>query len=171
MSGDSKRASTLAVPVAELLRSPGAHRALSLQADLAGLSTTDAEVLGPVHLGIRLESSLGGIEASGTLAARWRGSCRRCLAPIEQAVRQEFREMFSVSPTDEETYPICNSEVDLSPMVRDCLVLALPLAPLCSQDCAGPAPDSYPVDNTGIAAGERLKDSRWAALDALRITR
>lgn len=171
MVRDSERSSPLIVPVAELLRNPGAHRALSVQADLDGLSTTDAEVIEPVDLGVRLESVLGGIEAVGTLSARWRGSCRRCLAPIEQAVRQELREMFSVSPSDEETYPIRNSEVDLSPMVRDCIVLALPIAPLCSQDCAGPAPDSYPMGSTGIAAGERPKDSRWAALDALRITR
>ena len=71
-------------------------------------------------------------------------------------------------PTDDETYPIHGGEVDLTPMVRDCLVLALPIAPLCSEDCVGPAPDAYPMNQPETAAEDRPKDPRWAALDALR---
>ncbi len=163
----------LVVRVAELLRRPGSHRTLSLSADFDGLATSSATVLGPVDLRVRLESISGGLEATGVLTAGWRGSCRRCLEPVEQVVHQNLREMFGRAPNDrasndEETYPIHDGEVDLTPMVRDCLVLALPIAPLCSEDCPGPAPDAYPMNHPEADPDERPGDPRWAVLDALR---
>ncbi|MCY3577093.1 MAG: DUF177 domain-containing protein [bacterium] len=156
------------VPVAELLRRPGSSREISLQADFDDLSNSDAVVHGPVDLHLHLESATSGLEVSGSLHAEWRGSCRRCLEPIEQSVQQDLREIYASAPTDDETYPIHDGEVDLTPMVRDCLVLALPIAPLCSEDCLGPAPDAYPMNQPEPTGEDRPKDPRWAALDALR---
>lgn len=164
----SGRNSQLTVQVAELLRRPGLHRTLSLSADFEDLETSSAAVRGPVGLQVRLESVIGGLEVTGTLLAGWQGSCRRCLEPIEQTVRQDLRELFGATPNDDEAYPIHEGEVDLTPMVRDSLVLALPIAPLCSEDCAGPAPDAYPMNQPESLPEERPKDPRWAALDALR---
>ncbi|MDE0579617.1 MAG: DUF177 domain-containing protein [bacterium] len=160
--------SQLRVPVAELLRRPGSHRELSIHVDVDGWATSDAAVRGPVDIQLQLESVVSGLEVTGSLEAGWQGSCRRCLEPIEQTVQQELREMFSTAPADEETYPIQDGEVDLTPMVRDCLVLALPIAPLCSEDCVGPAPDDYPMNQPEPSPEDRPKDPRWAALDALR---
>ena len=160
--------SQLRVPVAELLRRPGSHRELSIQVDVDGWATSDAAVRGPVDIQLQLESAVSGLEVTGSLKAGWQGSCRRCLEPIEQTVQQELREIFSTAPADEETYPIQDGEVDLTPMVRDCLVLALPIAPLCSEDCVGPAPDDYPMNQPEPSPEDRPKDPRWAALDALR---
>ncbi|MCY4271123.1 MAG: YceD family protein [bacterium] len=158
----------LIVPVAEVLRRPGSRRELFIEADVEGLATSDAAVLGPVNLRLHLESAVGGLEVTGSLSAEWRGSCRRCLAAIEQSVDLDLREMFSSTPLDEEVYAINDGEADFTPMVRDCLVLALPIAPLCSDDCAGPAPDAYPVNQPEPAAEDRPRDPRWAALDELR---
>ena len=168
MTQSPSRNSILIVPVAELLHRPGSRRTLSLRVDFDDLATSDAAVRGPVDLQLRLGSVLGGLELTGSLTAGWRGSCRRCLEPIEQTVQQDLREMFGSAPTDDETYPIHDGEVDLTPMVRDCLVLALPIAPLCSEDCVGPAPNAYPMNPPETAAEDRPKDPRWAALDALR---
>ena len=67
-------------------------------------------------------------------------------------------------------------EVDLEPVVRDAVLLALPLAPLCGETCAGPDPESFP---TGPAGERRLEeqeaeeepagDPRSAALRELRL--
>lgn len=167
MSQTPSRNSELIVPVAELMHRPGSHRTLSIQADFDGLATSDAAVNGLVDLQVELESVLGGLELTGAMTAGWKGACRRCLEPIEQTVQQDLREMFGSAPTDGEAYPIDDGAVDLTPMVRDCLVLALPIAPLCSEDCAGPAPDAYPMNQPETAPEDRLKDPRWAALDAL----
>jgi uncharacterized metal-binding protein YceD (DUF177 family) len=55
-------------------------------------------------------------------------------------------------------------------------MLTLPLAPLCSDDCKGPAPDVFPAVIEGdevpaepaAPSGEAPADPRWAALDGLR---
>ena len=165
-----RRKSSMSVPVVELLRRPGSHRALSLAVDFADIATSDAAIAGPVRLELRLESNLSGIEVTGTIELQWSGECRRCLAPIQKTTIQNVREQFSISGSKDDTYLLTDTEIDMSPMVRDCLVLALPIAPLCDLDCAGPAPDVYPMNQflTHDRANER--DPRWAALDALRNT-
>jgi uncharacterized protein len=55
--------------------------------------------------------------------------------------------------------------VDVEQIVRDAVVLALPLAPLCRDDCAGLCPDCGEkwADLTPDHGHETL-DPRWAAL-------
>ena len=80
--------------------------------------------------------------------------------------------IFEVHPEEGETYPIDGDEVDLEPVVRDAALLSLPLAPLCREDCAGPAPDAFPATVEGedepADGDEPARDPRWAALDELR---
>ena len=60
--------------------------------------------------------------------------------------------------------------VDLEPMVRDAVLLALPLAPLCAPECLGPAPEAFPavpLDDVEEPEPEAAVDPRWAALDDL----
>ncbi|MBK6439510.1 MAG: DUF177 domain-containing protein [Candidatus Microthrix sp.] len=38
-----------------------------------------------------------------------------------------------------------DDRIDLTEAVRAAVVLALPMAPLCSDDCMGPDPEAYPV--------------------------
>ena len=53
--------------------------------------------------------------------------------------------MFEPDPVEGETYPLGRDEIDLEPALREALALALPLAPLCDEDCSGPDPDAHPV--------------------------
>ena len=41
-------------------------------------------------------------------------------------------------PVEGETYPLDGDRLDLEPMVRDAVLLALPLAPLCDGGLPGP---------------------------------
>jgi uncharacterized protein len=92
----------------------------------------------------------------------WRGECRRCLGPVDGYAEAPVREIFEARPTEGETYPLDGEQIDLEPMVRDAVLLALPLAPLCASDCQGPAPEAFP---TGPPDEERsLLDPRWSAL-------
>ncbi len=121
---------------------------------------------GLVSVTVTLEAIGGGaLTATGTVGAPWTGACRRCLEPVEGSAEVEVREIFELHPTDGETYPLRGEQVDLEPMVRDAVLLALPLAPLCADACAGPAPDQFP---TGPAAtDEPPLDPRWAALSQI----
>jgi len=112
-----------------------------------------------------VEAVAEGMAASGTVSARWTGPCRRCLTRVEGTIGVEIREIFEAEPTEGETWPITDERIDLAPAVREAVLLALPLAPLCEESCRGPEPDRFP---TGAPDDRRPSgDSRWAILDGL----
>ena len=151
----------------------GQRRAVSLTLELADPEVGDSCICdGRVAVEVTLEAVSGGIGACGELKAAWRGPCRRCLADMEAPLAVDFREMFSDDPTEGETWPIVDERIDLAEPVRQAALLAIPLAPVCAPDCAGPEPgrflsglaESSQPDDEAEPAG----DPRWAALDALR---
>jgi uncharacterized protein len=164
----------LVVAVADLRRQPGTRRRVERDAVLPGLAVTSAHVPDGEAVGVdlELEALSNGLVATGTVHVPWEGECRRCLRHVRGETEAEVREIFEPRPVEGETYPLADDTVDLEPLVRDAVLLALPLAPLCGPDCKGPAPDDFP---TGVAeeepaeAGDEVpSDPRWAALDALR---
>ncbi len=156
--------------MAELLRQPCSRRAVSVEAELDGLSLSSAAVpaAAPVTVEVVLESLPHGLTVRGTVRAPWRGQCRRCLTEVQAEVTAEVREVFEARPVEGETYPLEGDHVDLQPMVRDAVLLALPMAPLCDERCPGPAPEAFPVTEGDGAAGRALADPRWASLDDLK---
>ncbi len=162
-------AKPLVIGIADLRRSPGTRRHLERSVELAGLGITTAAVPVGAEIGVDLilETMLPGLVASGTITVPWEGECRRCLTPVRAESIVEVREIFDPRPIEGETYPLGEDLVDLEPMIRDAVLLALPLAPLCGPDCLGPAPDLFP---TGVVADEEPDtaeapaDPRWAAL-------
>ena len=126
---------------------------------------------------VTLESFAGGVMATGTVAAPWKGVCRRCTRPVEGLIRVQVRERFTEpaagygDPDDDEAYPIVDDHLDLRPMVRDAVVLELPLAPLCSEECRGLCPYCGCDRNEETCGCEAPRDPRWANLDVLRSAR
>lgn len=125
-----------------------------------------------VELDLRLESVAEGVLVSGTVTATADGECGRCLDPVQQRVQQRIVELFAYpgsateETTDEdEVSRLVNDRVDLEPVVRNAIVLALPLTPLCRPDCPGLCTgcgehlDDLPEDHS-----HELIDPRWAAL-------
>lgn len=169
------------VPTGELFRHRGARHQVVLSGPLPGLALTSSHLTSDdVVADVALEAQGDEIIVSGTVTATWAGECRRCLGPTGGEVAVELREVFEPDPVEGETYPLGRDEVDLEPALRESLALALPLAPLCDEDCAGPDPADYPVtgeadseadsDGADGADGEvpPPTDPRWGALDALR---
>jgi uncharacterized protein len=109
----------------------------------------------------------GAVTVTGSVTAPWMGACRRCLREVAGELVAEVREVFEAHPTEGETYRLQLDRLDLAPMVRDAVLLSLPLAPLCRPDCPGPDPGEHPV-GAPRAASPGTRDPRWAALDGLR---
>jgi uncharacterized protein len=164
----------LQVGVADIRRHLGSRRPLAVRAPLDGLAiSTSAVPPGAlVEVDLELESISNGVVAEGLVRAPWVAECRRCLDPIEGVVESEVREIFERRPVDGETYPLGDDDVvDLEPMVRDAVLLSLPIAPLCGPECRGPAPETFPAAIEGEEPPEgepHAPDPRWAALDQLR---
>lgn len=125
----------------------------------------------PVTVAVVLSSYPGGIMAAGTVEAPWRGECRRCGGEIEGQVLASVRERFvreGHTGGDEEAYLFSDETVDLEPMARDAILLELPLAPLCSEECLGLCPECGTNWNLSGCDCVRQIDPRWSALDQLR---
>lgn len=168
--------SVLRIGVLELRRRPGTQRDVTLSTPLPDLGITSARVLdgAEVVVDATLEAIEGGVTVTGTVTAPWEGECRRCLEPVTGTVEAALSEVFEPHPTEGETYPLEGDEVDLEPVVRDAVLLNLPLAPLCREDCPGPAPEAFPTSVEDVDAGDEAdeeppRDPRWAALDELHL--
>ena len=164
----------------ELGRRPGSQRLKSFSTEAP--AELGIEILGvpegsAVHLDLRLEAVMEGVLVSGTAEAGLEGECARCLDPIVDTVRVDLQELFVYDDLhhdhrgddqDDDVSRLEDDLVDLEPLLRDAVVLALPFQPLCSEDCPGLCTE----------CGARLRDDpdhrhedpidpRWAALGDL----
>ena len=159
-----------AVHVADLAH-PGARRAVRLSGPLPGeLAVSGSRLPAGAEIGVDvvLEAVAEGVLATGTVAAPFLADCRRCLRPVEGVLEAAVQELFSRRSVEPDGYPLDHDQVDLEPMVREAVVLALPLAPLCSDECRGLCPRCGADLNEGPCQCVPEPDPRWAALDALR---
>jgi uncharacterized metal-binding protein YceD (DUF177 family) len=77
-------------------------------------------------------------------------------------LRVHVDELFEPNPVAGETYPIEGHELDLEQLIRDAVLLELPLAPHCDSPCT---PDGL-TESDGDGADV---DPRWAALSQLQL--
>jgi uncharacterized protein len=94
-----------------------------------------------IEVAVRLESVTEGVLVTGTAAAPVAGECARCLDALASSVEASFQELYryEADPADDdEDAPLLDGDLlDLEQVVRDAVVLALPLSPLCRDDCPG----------------------------------
>jgi uncharacterized protein len=163
----SGRPGALTVGVADLLSRPGNTRDEHLEAPLDGLKVLGSHVPegGIVSLDLHLQSVNDGIVAKGTVRAPWVGECRRCLKPVESVLESEVLEIYEDEPTEGETRKLDHDRIDLEPVAREAVLLELPLAPLCKDDCAGLCPECGADRNeVDCGHGDEVVDDRWSAL-------
>ncbi|HZP29075.1 MAG TPA: DUF177 domain-containing protein [Acidimicrobiia bacterium] len=152
--------SGLRIDVADLLSHPGARRDVVVDEELADLGGAAARVVGPVELRVGLERIPEGIVVRGTVGARWRAECSVCLRELDREIVLHADELFEPDPVEGETYPILGHEIDLEQLVRDTVLLELPLAPHCDEPCE-PA--------VTLDEADEPVDPRWAVLSELEL--
>lgn len=128
----------------------------------------------PVELDLRLEAVMEGVLASGRAWVTLTGECARCLEPIEDDLEVELQELYVYPESDAEEDEASRMDgelLDLEPVLRDSVVLALPFQPVCQADCEGLCPEcgARLLDHPGHAHEESV-DPRWASLSALTTT-
>ena len=162
----------IAVDVHDLLHKPGASRHWRREEAISSLATEMASVpeKKPVQVDVLLESVVEGILVTGTLAGEMSYRCARCLKDFSGGFGVRVRELFAHAPQkDGDDYPITEAAIDLEPMVRDALVLSMPFAPLCKDDCLGLCSRCGGDRNLGECACGPEVDPRWAALGSLQL--
>ncbi len=168
----------------QLQRRPGSM--ISVERDVAapadfGVVMARVPVDSTIELDLRLESVMEGVWLSGSADIEVEGECARCLEPVGWGETLEIAQMFEYAATDsrgavipsaeddeDEALPVIHDDlIDLTEVLRDAVVLALPLAPLCSADCPGLCPECGIVLAEAPGHAHEQIDPRWAALGGL----
>ncbi|MGW3113566.1 YceD family protein [Streptomyces sp. NPDC001091] len=180
----------LVIDTHELGRRPGAMQRLTREVDAPrdlGIEGVVGVPEGaPLELELRLESVMGGVLVTGTARAQAKGECVRCLEPVGLELEADFQEMFSYpdaddrgrviaepgddAEDDEDRQYIEDGLIDLEPLLRDAVVLALPMQPVCQDDCQGLCSECGARLTGDPDHHHDAVDIRWAALQGLADT-
>jgi len=167
----------LVIDTRELGRRPGSQQEVRLTApapsDL-GVGMVGVPPGAQLDLRLRLEAVMEGVLVTGTVTGPLAGECGRCLDPIASSVEVDLQELYAYpdsEATEDEAERLEGDYLDLEPVLRDTVVLALPLTPLCREDCGGLCVvcgakrdevdcghDTVPVDPRWAALTEMLDD-------------
>jgi uncharacterized protein len=126
-----------------------ALRAAWIRGALAGNEATDAGEDG--ELDVRLSKSNNDVVVHGRITAKLRAPCARCLEqvtiPVDQAVsalmvpstklKDPAANEYEFRSDEADTLPYDGETVVLDDLVRDELLLEIPMIPLCREDCPG----------------------------------
>jgi len=145
---------TMRFNVAQLLKSAaGASREYDLNEDITGIDK-DLDVVRALVGKVRFLRTSNGILVTGHLHTEVRVPCRRCLTPVTVPIEFDLEEQFRPSidiftgaalpvedSEDEATRTDWHHILDLTEVVRQNLLLAIPMSSLCSPQCRGLCPD------------------------------
>lgn len=148
-----------------------------------------------VALEVRFEAVSEGVLATATAIAPLAGECARCLIPVTSSVTVSFQELYLYADAradkqrhdkqgkhdrhdrhdeedeqdEQELYHLNGDQLDLESAFRDAVVLALPMSPLCREDCPGLCAEcGVPLADAGPDhRHDEATDPRWAALKQL----
>jgi uncharacterized protein len=175
MSSFSASTAEHMLSVVDLVDQPGASKAIDFQTPVpGGLELPLVEVVSPLRVRGVVESLVDGMLVRGALEATRRMVCGRCVSGLEASDPLELVEHFADASRSEvepeEGYEVIEGWLDLDAMLRDAIAQAVPLRPLCRQDCAGLCPDCGADLNTKVCdCTDDEVDPRWAPLLGLRL--
>jgi uncharacterized protein len=162
----------LKISVHDLMHKPGSMREKLIETTVderMGNYAIGLEAGSELEIDLRLESVHEGILATGEAFGRASGECGRCLDPIESDVEVDFQELFAYSGTSEDDFVVENEQIDLDQVIRDAVVLSLPLQPVCQQDCEGLCVTcGAKLSDDPQHAHEAAIDPRWSGLQQLK---
>jgi DUF177 domain-containing protein len=137
----------------------------------------DERAAEPVLTGsVRLMHTQGGVLVQGRLHAEAALSCSRCLEPVVVPLDVDLEEIFTPTIDILTGRPIQSEEedralwiddrhlLDLSEVLRQDVLLALPMHVLCREECLGLCPVCGQNLNQGSCGCTPEPDARWAAL-------
>ncbi|MFO1475421.1 MAG: YceD family protein [Verrucomicrobiota bacterium] len=134
------------------------------------LQLRDAVIRVERPLEYRLDVEKLGVEllAKGSLRLALRCECVRCLSAFETVL--ELPDWTCLLPLEgEDSVPISNDSVDLTPYIREDILLEFPQHPVCGKDCRGlPNPQGGKELDVNEPGHSAPGSSAWSELDKLK---
>ena len=90
----------------------------------------------PLHYNLEVQKLEGGLLVQGRLQMKFDCECVRCLRPFQYQL--DLKEWACHVPLQgDEAVKVINDCVDLTPFIREDILLELPQHPLCDPECRG----------------------------------
>jgi uncharacterized protein len=135
----------------------------------------------PIHLEARVRKIEPEIVIEGRISTMVEMQCARCLKSHNQVVNDTFEAIYrpksevdvladelELDEADLDIYAYEDESISISDLLRDQLLLLLPVKPLCKPDCAGLCPSCGKNLNKGLCGcAARAHDPRFAMLGHL----
>lgn len=148
------------------------HETVPAPADL-GLEVIGVPQDSDVDLDLRVEAVVEGALVTGIASVTLHGECVRCLTDIDEDATFDLQELYFYPghEVEDDESIVVDDLIDLEDALRDAVVLNLPFAPLCTEDCLGLCPDcgARLNDDPRHSHGERV-DPRWEKLFDVDVT-
>lgn len=146
---------------------------------LARTGVVDFQFQGPAPVDVRYCRLGADLFFRGHFQSRVSGTCARCVERYPFSLRRDFT--FVLKPQAEQTAEqqlseedlslsfYHGDEVDLRPLMRETMILALPTRPLCREECRGLCPYCGANRNAGsCACRDEWTDARLEVLRTLK---
>lgn len=116
------------------------------------LSLGELRLEGPAHVDLRLNNAASRILVRGEISGNVVVECARCAepftAPVQATIDEEYLPADSPEAAEEEASPWSDlnvyrddeREIDLTEVLRQNVIAALPIQALCREDCRGLCP-------------------------------
>ncbi len=126
------------------------------------------EVRQPVGYDLTLERLSTSVLVRGALDCTLECQCVRCLRPF--TTRLDLDDwMCDLRLEGEERVAVVNDRIDLTPYVREDILLAFPQHPLCEPDCRGLLDRGHNLNPPASIAEPAREPSAWAELNKLKL--
>lgn len=152
---------------------------------MAMVASRECSFNGPVQASVTAGREMDHYRVEGTVTVSLRQNCSRCLVSFEQELCSRFTIFFreELSPLQDEeeveleeqdlvSASFSGDEIDLLPEIGEQVALAVPLKPLCSQQCRGLCPVcGADLNTTGCGCSREPVNLKFAALKDFKVQR
>ena len=162
-------------------RQPLTHFSKVFQPEEVGQEDDAYRIVAPVQVEMDIHKDKDRFRLEGTARTELELTCSRCLEPYNMPVDAVFDVRYlpasdpagdgerEVGEEDLDTSVYRDDQIDLNEVLREQFYLALPMKPLCREDCAGLCPQCGTNRNTGTCScATGFEDPRLAPLRGLK---
>ena len=162
-------------------RQPVSHFARTFQPGEVASDAGTYHIVAPVELEFDIHKDKDKFRLVGRVRGELELTCSRCVEPYRFPIDAQFDQRYlpssqasteaerEVEEDDLETSYYADDEIDLSQLMREQFYLALPMKPLCQEECKGLCAQCGTNLNTGSCECAPVwEDPRLAALKTIR---
>ena len=162
-------------------RQPVSRFARTFQPEEVAGDADTYQIVAPVELEFEIQKDKARFRLVGGVRTQLELTCSRCVEPYRFPIDATFDQRYlpaseasteaerEVEEDDLETSYYSDDQIDLSELLREQFYLALPMKPLCREDCKGLCAQCGTNLNTGTCdCAPVWEDPRLAALKAIK---